>query len=172
MASYELEFPEGGVAVVVGNVIAQSADSPNPIVVAYGAESSRWPRTACDGPQHPDQRGLAAGLVYPGVVRQAAAGHPDRHPQQPHRGPGASPVAARRSSGQLPLPGGAIEPESLDFTPPAILRGRVDRRRVGRTAHAPAEFASRRHPAARAAAAWAPGAFQSRGMVTRQPAGR
>jgi hypothetical protein len=42
-ASYELEFPEGGVAVVVGNVIGQGADSANPTVLAYGAEGSRWP---------------------------------------------------------------------------------------------------------------------------------
>jgi len=42
-ASYELEFPEGGVAVVVGNVIGQGADSANPTVLAYGAEGSHWP---------------------------------------------------------------------------------------------------------------------------------
>lgn len=44
-ASYELEFPMGGLATVVGNVIGQSADTENPVVVAYGAEAdtSPWP---------------------------------------------------------------------------------------------------------------------------------
>lgn len=37
-ASYELEFPNGGVAVVVGNVIQQSSSSENGIIVSYGAE--------------------------------------------------------------------------------------------------------------------------------------
>lgn len=42
-ASYELEFPNGGVALVVGNVIGQSGASANITMVAYGAESSTWP---------------------------------------------------------------------------------------------------------------------------------
>jgi hypothetical protein len=43
-ASYELEFPNGGVAYVVGNIIEQSAQSENPDVISYGAEGYRWPR--------------------------------------------------------------------------------------------------------------------------------
>lgn len=42
-ASYELEFPEGGDALVVGNIIHQSAATANRIMVAYGAEGSRGP---------------------------------------------------------------------------------------------------------------------------------
>ena len=42
-ASYELEFPEGGVAVVTGNVIAQSAARGNPVVIGYGAEAGNRP---------------------------------------------------------------------------------------------------------------------------------
>ena len=38
-ASYELEFPEGGDAVVVGNVIEQSATSPNAAMLSYAAEA-------------------------------------------------------------------------------------------------------------------------------------
>lgn len=45
-ASYELAFPNGGVAYVIGNVIAQSAGTDNPSMVAYGAEGSRWPDNA------------------------------------------------------------------------------------------------------------------------------
>lgn len=45
-ASYELEFPNGGVAVVVGNVIEQSAQTENEIMVSYGAEGYKWPVNA------------------------------------------------------------------------------------------------------------------------------
>lgn len=45
-AAYELEFPNGGIAYVVGNVIGQSATTTNPIVIAYGAEGSTWPENA------------------------------------------------------------------------------------------------------------------------------
>ena len=39
-ASYELEFPNGGLAYVVGNVIGQSSSSSNPTLLAFGAEGS------------------------------------------------------------------------------------------------------------------------------------
>jgi hypothetical protein len=45
-ASYELEFPNGGIAYVVGNIIEQSSDTDNPTLVAFGLEGYRWPRNA------------------------------------------------------------------------------------------------------------------------------
>ena len=39
-ASYELEFPNGGLADVVGNVIGQSEDTDNRVMLAFGAEGS------------------------------------------------------------------------------------------------------------------------------------
>ncbi len=42
-AAYELEFPNGGLAYVVGNVIGQSANSSNPVLVSFGAEAGRAP---------------------------------------------------------------------------------------------------------------------------------
>lgn len=45
-ASYELEFPNGGLVFVLGNAIGQSAGSDNPVLVAYGAEGPRWPDNA------------------------------------------------------------------------------------------------------------------------------
>lgn len=38
-ASYELEFPNGGHNVVIGNLIAQSASTPNPDLLSMGAEA-------------------------------------------------------------------------------------------------------------------------------------
>jgi len=43
-ASYELEFPAGGVAYVVGNIIEQSPQTENPTIVSYGAEGYPWPQ--------------------------------------------------------------------------------------------------------------------------------
>ncbi len=43
-SSYELEFPNGGVAEVVGNIIQQGTGGRNSTIVSYGAEGYRWPR--------------------------------------------------------------------------------------------------------------------------------
>ncbi|BDT66020.1 hypothetical protein os1_01710 [Comamonadaceae bacterium OS-1] len=42
-ASYELEFPNGGVAVVVGNIVQQGPLTENPAVISFGAEGYTWP---------------------------------------------------------------------------------------------------------------------------------
>ncbi len=42
-ASYELEFPNGGVAYVLGNIIEQSARTENEVIVSFGAERYKWP---------------------------------------------------------------------------------------------------------------------------------
>ena len=43
-ASYELEFPGGGIAYVVGNVIQQGAQTENPHLISFGAEGYAWPK--------------------------------------------------------------------------------------------------------------------------------
>jgi hypothetical protein len=45
-ASYELEFPAGGFAVVIGNLIQQSPHTDNATLVSFGAEGYRWPVNA------------------------------------------------------------------------------------------------------------------------------
>jgi len=40
-ASYELEFPNGGLAYVLGNIIQQSSTTENPNIVSFGAEGYR-----------------------------------------------------------------------------------------------------------------------------------
>jgi len=42
-ASYELEFPNGGVAYVIGNIIEQGRLTENPNLISFGAEGYRWP---------------------------------------------------------------------------------------------------------------------------------
>ena len=41
-ASYEIDLPNGGDAVVIGNILAQSAQTQNPVIVSYGAEGKAW----------------------------------------------------------------------------------------------------------------------------------
>jgi hypothetical protein len=41
-ASYEIDLPNGGLATLVGNVVVQSEQTSNPIVIAYGAEGNAW----------------------------------------------------------------------------------------------------------------------------------
>jgi Right handed beta helix region len=43
-ASYELEFPNGGIAYIVGNIIQQSPRTENATIVSFGAEGYRWQR--------------------------------------------------------------------------------------------------------------------------------
>ncbi|MDR2232479.1 MAG: hypothetical protein LBE56_05065 [Tannerella sp.] len=46
-ASYEMDFPAGGIAVVVGNIIQQSVNSPNSAIVAFTEEyNNKWPVNA------------------------------------------------------------------------------------------------------------------------------
>jgi hypothetical protein len=42
-ASYELEFPNGGIAYVIGNIIEQSATTSNSNIVSFGAEGYKHP---------------------------------------------------------------------------------------------------------------------------------
>ena len=45
-ASYELEFPNGGLAVVMGNLIMQSSTTDNAHVISFGVEGAKWPKQA------------------------------------------------------------------------------------------------------------------------------
>lgn len=43
-ASYELEFPNGGVVNVVGNILQQGSQTGNSVMLSFGAEGYGWPR--------------------------------------------------------------------------------------------------------------------------------
>src|SRR5574337_879295 len=42
-ASYEMDFPNGGVVTLIGNIVGQSAATSNPALISFGAEGSGWP---------------------------------------------------------------------------------------------------------------------------------
>lgn len=43
-ASYEIDLPNGGDAVVIGNIIGQGRNTQNPVVISYGSEGRVWDR--------------------------------------------------------------------------------------------------------------------------------
>ncbi len=45
-ASYEVDLPNGGLAVIVGNIIGQGPRAQNPVLVSFGAEGNGWPNSA------------------------------------------------------------------------------------------------------------------------------
>ena len=42
-ASYEIDLPEGGDALIEDNTVVQSTSTQNPVMLAYGAERPNWP---------------------------------------------------------------------------------------------------------------------------------
>lgn len=166
-ASYEIDLPNGGDAVVVGNIIAQSRLTQNPVLVSFGAEGRAWPESrlllahntlVSDYPlawfmrSWPEKLGDGVQIravnnlsVGPGVFAWGSAGRFD----------GNWPTVASS----------LVEPMLLDFAlrPDSWLRGRADDPRglAGDEAVPSAEFTLPvgTRPLV-APAAWSPGALQ------------
>lgn len=68
-ASYELEFPNGGTAVLSGNTLGQSADTGNAAIVAFGAEADRG-----RGKAHDNQREHRLLMVRNTLLNERRAG--------------------------------------------------------------------------------------------------
>ena len=79
-ASYELEFPNGGICHVVGNYIAQSVRTENPVLISFGAEGYKWSRNEIHLENNtlvnPLRRGGVFLRVAPGVDAISAANNP------------------------------------------------------------------------------------------------
>ena len=75
-ASYELEFPNGGLAFVIGNIIEQGAQTENPYIVSFGAEGYRWPANALHLVHNTVVDGKPSGGIFvrvaPGAVQVQA----------------------------------------------------------------------------------------------------
>ena len=72
-ASYELEFPNGGVALVLGNIIQQVRETENSTMISYGAEGYVWPenklKLASNTLINDHPYGGAFLRTYPGVEK-------------------------------------------------------------------------------------------------------
>lgn len=131
-AAYELEFPNGGLAVVVGNVIGQSRDTTNPVIVSYAAEGADdRPRTHGLYMAHNTlvNEGLRPALFL--RVREPVAGQP--LPLKLYNNLFAGLGAAnagwdQATQGNFPLPRAALrDADAFDFRLGAssVLRGRA-----------------------------------------------
>lgn len=71
-ASHEVDLPDGGDALLLGNVIAQGAHGGNEVLIAYGAEGRVWPSNRLRLLHNTliNERGLPAPLlrVWPGAL--------------------------------------------------------------------------------------------------------
>jgi hypothetical protein len=167
-ASYEIDLPNGGKATLVGNVISQSADTQNPVVVAFGAEGRAWPESAL----YMSHNTLVNNRVLPAwFLRVFNDRLPEKVPVVAVNnltvGPGVFWLGASgRFEGNWPaMPFMLVDPDTLGYELEADswLRGRgVDPRNVGGLNLAPqAEFVfpigTRPLPPQ---TSWSPGAFQ------------
>jgi hypothetical protein len=69
-ASYELEFPNGGKAVLIGNIIQQGAQTENRIMISFGAEGYLWAENAL----YLSSNTLVDGRAGGGIPLRVAAG--------------------------------------------------------------------------------------------------
>lgn len=170
-ASYEIDLPNGGVTYVVGNVIGQSADTQNPVLIAYGAEDDLWPDSALYLAHNTLVSDRLTGAWFLRVwTDRLPTGAEVRAVNNLTVGLGAFTLAASGEfSGNAPaIPALLGGPEILDFTlsPGSILRhfGAPPGEARGQSLAPVAEFALPigTRPLA-PPARWAPGAFQSSG---------
>lgn len=127
-ASYEIDLPNGGHSVLIGNIVGQSARTQNPVVISYGAEGPAWPNSALylahntllserlTGTWFLRTHGnkLPANLEVYGINNLTV-------------GLGTFTLTSQGEfRGNVPLPpGGLMDPATLDFRPraPDLLRG-------------------------------------------------
>ena len=136
-AAYELEFPDGGLAVVIGNIIGQSSDDDEPGRRRLTAPKARvWPRQRAL-PRHTTRCSAIAGrCVVP--ARWSPSSFPPASTSSPSNnltvGVGLFTLASPgQFEGNFPVLAGALgDPDTLDFRLGAhsLLRG-LRRRAAG-----------------------------------------
>lgn len=129
-ASYEVDLPNGGDALLVGNIIGQSSDTDNPVVIAYGAEGDIWPQSRL---RLAHNTLLSDNLIGAWFLRVWEENLPEGATVTGINnltiGLGLFTLAAPGDfSGNFPLLPGALADEILDFSLPgdSLLRGWVD----------------------------------------------
>lgn len=166
-ASYEIDLPNGGDAVIIGNVIGQSRDTQNPALVAYGAEGRAWERNRLLLSHNTMVSDYPLAWYLRAWPDKLGEGTEIRAVNNLTVGAGLFSLGASgRFDGNVPALGSMlVEPSMLAFglKPDSILRGRADdpATLAGADARPTAEF---RLPigtqALKPPAAWTPGALQ------------
>ena len=128
-ASYEVDLPNGGDALLVGNIIGQSRHTENPVLIAYGAEGAAWPLNRLRLSHNTLTSDRLSGTWFVRVWEDRFSAVPEIHlSNNLSMGLGLFTMAAPGSSeGNWPLPPGALAVDLLDFrlSPGSLLRGRV-----------------------------------------------
>ena len=168
-ASYELEFPHGGLVWVVGNVLAQGADTSNPTLLAFGAEGS--PDARPQGLYLSHNTFISEGLRPAFFVRvhegKLGAAVPQRVANNLFVGLGLADVDwGSAAEGNFVVPAALLQPDAHGLprlAPDAWLRGRAVQ--AGMAQGEPLQPGAEFHPPTGtrplpARAHWAPGAFQ------------
>lgn len=143
-ASYEVDLPNGGDALLVGNIIGQSSETDNPVVIAYGAEGNAWPNSRL---RLAHNTLLSDNLIGAWFLRVWKENLPEGTTVTGINnltvGLGLFTLAAPGEfSGNFPLLPGALAGDILDFSLPAdsLLRGWVDPLAEGDPLRPTAEF--------------------------------
>lgn len=165
-ASYELDLPNGGDVLLVGNIIGQSRDTENPVVIAYGAEGGAWPENRLRMSHNTLLSESLMGGWFLRVWQDRIPGGASVYGiNNLTVGLGLFTLAASGDfNGNIPLPPGVLRPDVLDFSldDESLLRGWVDPLPEGDPMRPTAEFSlpigTRPLPAL---ADWVPGARQT-----------
>lgn len=143
-ASYEVDLPNGGDALLVGNIIGQSSETDNPVVIAYGAEGDAWPNSRL---RLAHNTLLSDNLIGAWFLRVWKENLPEGTEVTGINnltvGLGLFTLSAPGEfSGNFPLLPGALAGDILDFSLPAdsLLRGWVDPIAEGDPLRPTAEF--------------------------------
>lgn len=119
-ASYEIDLPNGGHSIIIGNIIGQSATTQNPVIIAYGAEGHAWPDSAL---YLSHNTLISERPTSSGFLRIFSQRLPEPTPLHGINnltlGPGALTLASSgRFHGNVALPTGSLQnPAALDFRP-------------------------------------------------------
>lgn len=121
-ASYEIDLPNGGIATLIGNIVGQSTDTQNPILISYGEEGNVWPKNKLSLVHNTLYSASLKGTWFLRVPF-------DKFPKPPEViainnlpvGLGLFSLTSRSEfHGNAPaLPGMLVAPEMLDFSLPA-----------------------------------------------------
>lgn len=143
-ASYEVDLPNGGDALLVGNIIGQSSDTDNPVVIAYGAEGNVWPGSRL---RLAHNTLLSDNMIGAWFLRVWEENLPEGTSitgiNNLTVGLGLFTLAAPGEfSGNIPMLPGALAGDILDFSLPSdsLLRGWVDPLPEGDSLRPTAEF--------------------------------
>lgn len=115
-ASYEMDFPNGGVVTLIGNIVGQSAATSNPALISFGAEGSGWPEHRLTVAHNTLANGAGPAAHFLRVWTEKLGAVPSRVISNLLVGPGVL-EGARGDITESNRAGRLRDPAALDFRP-------------------------------------------------------